>query len=233
MARAIRFDGRSAFRSWLYRITVNACLDVIARRPKRVLPVEYEAPDVAGHCERRPDAIRVEPYPDALLRFEEGSQSAEERYALREGAQLAFVAALQHLPPRQRAVLVLREVLGFSAKEVSHALETTAASVNSCLLRARRTVDQRLPEKRQQGTLRMLENEHVRKSAERFVSALERGDVDAILTLLGGRATLAIRPNREFVIASRKRSALATVYPLRGRSAAAEMIDKAQSPKAA
>ena len=108
--------------------------------------------------------------------------------------ELAFIAALQHLPARQRAVLVLREVLGFSAREVAEALETTVASVNSALQRARKTVDERLPARSQQATLRTLGDDGIRDLVEGFVDAFERGDVDAILALVSEDATFAMSP---------------------------------------
>jgi RNA polymerase sigma-70 factor, ECF subfamily len=147
-----KFDGRSALRRWLYRIATNICLDALARRQKRVLPIDYGPPADGGadeDGEPLADSVWVEPYPDEALGLEDGYAAPEARYEQREAVELAFVAALQHLPPRQRAVLVLREVLGFSAKEVSESLGTTVASVNSALQRARTTVEERLPEKSQ------------------------------------------------------------------------------------
>jgi RNA polymerase sigma-70 factor (ECF subfamily) len=191
------FDGRSTFRRWLYRIATNACLDAIARRPKRVLPIDYGPPDEADaeeSGERLAHAAWVEPYPDEMLGLEEGYAAPEARYEQREAVELAFVAALQHLPPRQRAVLVLREVLGFSAKEVSQSLGTTVASVNSALQRARKAVDERLPEKSQQATLRELGDERVREIVQHFVDAFERGDIDAIVAMLAEDATFAMPP---------------------------------------
>src|SRR5262249_40558517 len=117
------FDGRSSLRRWLYRIATNACLDAIARRPKRVLPIDWAPRDGAAHGDRPADAVWADPYPDQVLGVDYAAPDA--RYEQREAGALAFVVALQHLPPRQRAVLVLREVLGFSAKEVSQSLGTT------------------------------------------------------------------------------------------------------------
>jgi RNA polymerase sigma-70 factor, ECF subfamily len=192
------YSGRSAFRGWLYRIATNACLDAIARRPKRVLPVDY-APHANASDSPEPStmAIWLEPYPDEMLGLEDGYAAPEARYEQREAVELAFVAALQHLPPRQRAVLVLREVLGFSAKEVSQTLGTSVASVNSALQRARRALDDRLPEASQQATLRSLGDERVRKIVERFVDAFENGDVNAIVSLLAEDATFAMPPYPE------------------------------------
>jgi RNA polymerase sigma-70 factor (ECF subfamily) len=191
------FDGRSALRTWLYRVATNACLDAIARRPKRVLPIDYDPPEGAGSV--APDAAPVkgvwlEPYPDEVLGIEDGYAAPEARYEQREAVELAFVAALQHLPPRQRAVLVLRDVLGFSAREVADALGSTQASVNSALQRARRTVEERIPDRSQQATVRSLGDERVREIVRRFGDAMERGDTGAILALLAEDATFSMPP---------------------------------------
>ena len=178
------FRGRSSLRTWLYRIATNVCLDAIARRPKRVLPIDYE--DEA--------TMWIEPYPDATLGVEDGHAAPEARYERREALELAFVAALQHLPPRQRAALIARDVLGFSAREAAESLETTVASVNGALLRARRTVAERLPERSQQATLRTLGDRRLREIVERFADAFERGEVDAILDLLADDATFSMPP---------------------------------------
>ena len=152
-----RFEGRSSLRSWLYRIATNACLRAIERRPKRVLPMDY-APAADPHGARGApvnDPVWLEPYPDASLGLE-GPAGPDARYEQREGIELAFIAALQHLPARQRAVLILRDVLGFSARETAAVLETTPVSIDSALQRARRSVDERLPSQAQQQTLRLL-----------------------------------------------------------------------------
>ncbi|HET8651790.1 MAG TPA: sigma-70 family RNA polymerase sigma factor [Gaiellaceae bacterium] len=191
------FDGRSALRRWLYRIATNACLDALARRPKRVLPIDYGPPaggEVEDPGEPLAASLWIEPYPDDLLGVEDGYAAPEARYERRESVELAFVAALQHLPPRQRAVLVLREVLGFSAREVAEALETTVASVNSALQRARKAVDERLPEQSQQATIRSLGDERVREIVQSFVDAFEQGDVDAIIDLLAEDVTFEMPP---------------------------------------
>src|ERR671923_1631785 len=154
-----RFEGRSSLRSWLYTIATNTCLTAIERRPKRVLPIDYgPASDPHGDGLGLPplESVWVEPYPDEGLGLEDGFAGPEARYELRESVELAFVAALQHLPANQRAALILREVLGFSAAEVAESLQTTVASVNSALQRARRSVDQRVPARSQQATLRAL-----------------------------------------------------------------------------
>ncbi|HXV58314.1 MAG TPA: sigma-70 family RNA polymerase sigma factor [Gaiellaceae bacterium] len=187
----VGFDGRSALRRWLYRITTNACLDAIARRPRRVLPIDYAAP---GGEDGPVAGVWVEPYPDDALAVEDGYASPEARFEQREALELAFVAALQHLPARQRAVLILRDVLGFSAAEASESLGTTVPSVNSALQRARRAVDERLPERSQAETLRELGDERVGELVQDFVDAFESGDVDAIVSLLAEDATFAMPP---------------------------------------
>jgi RNA polymerase sigma-70 factor, ECF subfamily len=192
-------EGRSSLATWLYRVATNVCLDAIARRPKRVLPVDYGPPAAPG--DPGPpvtEPVWVEPYPDEELGLEDGYAAPEARYEQREAVELAFVAALQHLPPLQRAVLVLREVLGFSAREAAEMLETTVPSVNSALQRARRTVDERLPSRSQQETIRALGDQGVRDLVERFSDAFERGDIDAILGLLAEDATFDMPPYPEW-----------------------------------
>jgi RNA polymerase sigma-70 factor (ECF subfamily) len=210
------FDRRGALRSWLYRIATNACLDALARRPKRVLPIDYApSAELGGEEPAEPvaNAAWVEPYPDEVLGLADGYAAPEARYEQREAVELAFVTALQHLPPRQRAVLILREVLALSAKEVAEALGTTVASVNSALQRARKTIDDRLPEKSQQETLRSLGDERVRNVVERFVDAFERGDVGAITAILAEDATFAMPPYREWY---RGREAIADSWLMPG-----------------
>jgi RNA polymerase sigma-70 factor (ECF subfamily) len=191
-----RFAGRSSIRSWLYKIATNACLDLIARRPKRVLPVDY-GPATSPRLdlgEPLAESVWVEPYPDDKLGLEDGYVAPDARYEQREAVELAFVAAMQHLPARQRAVLIMREVLGFSAREVADALETTVASVNSALQRARKTVDGRLPERSQQATLRSLGDTRIRDVVQAYVEAWARGDVDAIRALLAEDAVVSMPP---------------------------------------
>src|SRR3954469_4145800 len=166
-----RFEGRSSLRSWLYTIATNTCLNAIAARPKRVLPVDY-GPAADPHTppgEPIVESVWLEPYPDDMLGLEDGFAAPEARYEQREAVELAFIAALQHLPPNQRAVLILREVLGFSAKEVAESLDTTVASVNSALQRARATVDDRVPEQSQQSALRSLGDDELRDLVGRYV----------------------------------------------------------------
>jgi RNA polymerase sigma-70 factor (ECF subfamily) len=191
-----RFEGRSSLRSWLYTIATNASLSLIERRPKRVLPIDYGPAADPHEPPGRPvvESVWVEPYPDELVGIEDGFAAPEARYEQRESVELAFVAALQHLPPNQRAVLILREVLGFSAKEVAQALDTTVASVNSALQRARGAVEERVPEETQQATLRSLGDDAVRELVDRYVDAWERCDVDAFVAMLAEDATFTMPP---------------------------------------
>jgi RNA polymerase sigma-70 factor (ECF subfamily) len=191
-----RFQGRSSLRSWLYRIATNACLTAVQRRPKRVLPIDHGPPADPHDHSATPlvDSVWVEPYPDERLGLEDGRAAPEARYERRESVELAFVAALQHLPPNQRAVLILREVLGFSAQEVAEVLETTVAAVNSAMQRARRTVDERLPAQSQQATLRMLGDRRLAEVVEGYMDAMGRGDVDAVVAMLAQDAVWSMPP---------------------------------------
>jgi RNA polymerase sigma-70 factor, ECF subfamily len=191
-----RFEGRSSFRSWLYTIATNACLKAIERRPKRVLPADF-GPAADPHDEPGEpliESVWVEPYPDEQLGLEDGFAGPAARYERRESVELAFIAALQHLPARQRAVLILRDVLGFSGGEVAAALDTTPASVYSALQRAHKTVDERLPAPSQQSALRALGDERIRTLVEQYVAAWERGDVAAVAAMLADDAVLAMPP---------------------------------------
>jgi len=192
-----RFEGRSSLRSWLYTIATNTCLNQIARRPKRVLPIDYGPaadPHGAPPGEPQVESVWIEPYPDERLGVEDGLASPEASYEQRESVELAFTAALQHLPATQRAVLILREVLGFSAREVADSLETTPASVNSALQRARKAVDERLPERSQQATLRSLGDEKISAVVEDYMDAMQRGDVDRVVAMLAQDAAWSMPP---------------------------------------
>ena len=190
------FEGRSSLRSWLYRIATNTCLDAIARRPKRVLPVDYgPATDPHdGPGEPVVESVWMEPYPDERLEVEDGYAAPDARYEQLESVELAFIAALQHLPANQRAVLILREVLAFSAREVADALQTTVAAVNSALQRARKGVEERLPAQSQQATLRTLGDEGLREVVDGYVEAWDRGDIDAVVSMLTEDAAFSMPP---------------------------------------
>jgi RNA polymerase sigma-70 factor (ECF subfamily) len=227
-----RFERRSSLRSWLYKIATNTCLDLIGRRPKRVLPIDYgtaadphdrsrgtvRAGDRMVDAPGEPlvESVWVEPYPDERLGLEDGYASPEASYERRESVELAFVAALQHLPAKQRAVLILREVLGFSAREVADSLETTTVSVNSALQRARSAVDERLPEQSQQATLRALGDEGVREVVEAYMDAMQRGDVDAVVAMLTEEATWSMPPMSTWYRGHEAIRAFLSRWPLSG-----------------
>ena len=185
------FEGRSSLRSWLYRIATNASLRLAERRPRRLLspdrgPAWTDPQDLGTYAEDDPEWL--DPYPG------QASEDPAESYERRENIELAFVAALQKLPANQRAVLVLREVLQFSAAEVADALDTTVASVNSALQRARRTVDERIIAGTQASELQQLGAAGRKQLVASFMSAWERSDVDALLDLLTADARFAMPP---------------------------------------
>jgi len=204
-----RFEGRSSVRTWLFKIATNTALDTARRRARRELPLEHGPAARPGEGPGPPtlETLWVEPYPDRMLGVSEGLASPEARYELRESIELAFVAALQYLPAQQRAVLILREVLAFSASEVAELLDTTVTAVNSALQRARAAAATRLPVRSQQVMLRSLGDEKVRNLAARYSQAIENGDIDGLLSMLTEEATWTMPP-------------LATWY--RGREAIAE-----------
>ncbi len=187
-----RFEGRSSLKSWLYRIATNACLKMIERRPRRVLPIDY-GPPADPHDPLAPplvESVFLEPYPDLGIEL----ASPDARYEQRESVELAFVAALQNIPAKQRAVLILRDVLGFSAKEAAETLQMTPAAVDTALQRAHKAADERLPARSQQATLRALGDERLRGLVEQFVDAWERADVGAVVAMLAHDATIAMPP---------------------------------------
>jgi RNA polymerase sigma-70 factor, ECF subfamily len=184
------FDGRSSFRSWLYRIATNVCLNKIAQR--RVLAVRTKAGESVANAsasrETLTEPMTLERFSDELPRPEDGDSAPEGRYERREAAGLAFVTALRFLPPQQCAVLVLREALGLSAGDVSKTLGTTVASVNSALQRARRSLDERLPDEGEGVTIGSAGWNGARPRVRRFVDALERGDARGIVAVLAEAA---------------------------------------------
>lgn len=212
-----RFEGRSSLRSWLYTIATNACLRAIERRPRRVLPIDHgPAGDPHGELdEPLVESVWLEPYPDQ--RLVAGDPEPGARYEQRESVEVAFVAALQHLPARQRAVLILRDVLGFSGAEAAEALDMSAAAVYSALQRAHRTVDERLPAQSQQATLASINDGRLRSLVERYVDAWERADVDALVDLLTEDATIAMPPFRTWYAGRDAVIAFLRKTPLRGQ----------------
>jgi RNA polymerase sigma-70 factor, ECF subfamily len=209
-----RYERRASLRTWLYTIATNVSLKALERRPRRVLPLDHGPP---SDPHARPDAavaepIWLEPFPDDIVA--DGRASPEARYEQRESVELAFVAALHHLPPRQRAVLLLRDVLGFAPAEIAEALDATPAAIYSTLQRAHAAVEERRPERSQQATLRSLGDQRLRGVVERYVQAWEDGDVDAIMAMLTADATFAMPPRPGWY---RGREAIGTFlagYPL-------------------
>ncbi len=187
-----RYDAeRASLRTWLYRIATNACLTALAGRPRRPLPSGLGAASEDPGTPLVPDfAVPwLQPLPDRYLRRDQADPLA--RAAERDGVRLALVAAMQLLPPRQRAVLVLRDVLQFSAAEVAGQLETSAAAVNSALQRARAAIAEAAP---RENALRSPDDRAVRAAIERYIRAFESADVDALVTLLTEDAILEMPP---------------------------------------
>jgi RNA polymerase sigma-70 factor, ECF subfamily len=213
-----RFEGRSSLRSWLYTIATNVCLKAIERRPKRVLPIDFgpAADPHDGPAQPIIESVWVEPYPDERLGLNDALAGPEARYEQRESVELAFIAALQHLPARQRAVLIMRDVLGFSAREAAEALDTTPGSVDSALQRAHRTVDERLPEQSQQATLRALGDEGLREIVDGFVAAWERSDIDAVVAMLADDAAMTMPPLPTWYQGRKAVTAFLRGWPLAG-----------------
>jgi RNA polymerase sigma-70 factor (ECF subfamily) len=170
-----RFEPRAQFQTWLYRIATNACLDELERRPRRPEPVD--------------------PFPDTP-RIEAAAPTHDPaaRYAIREGMELALLRAIQKLPARQRAVLIFRDVLGWTAPEVAEVLESTVASVNSALQRARATIDQHLPEQ-----VRSPADPDERELLDRYVAMFEHDDMDGLVALLREDAILRMPPQPSLV----------------------------------
>jgi RNA polymerase sigma-70 factor (ECF subfamily) len=184
----------SAGRSWLYTIATNVCLTELRRRKRRMLPRDF-SPAAEPHTPPGAPAAEstwIEPYPDSALPI--GAASPEAAYDQREGVELAFVAALQHLNARQRAMLILRDVLGFTAAETAEILSTTVVSVNSGLQRARAAVEDRVPERTQQATVRTLGDRALQTLVDRYVEAWETCDVAAFAALLTEDAAFAMPP---------------------------------------
>lgn len=195
------FEGRSSFKNWLYRIATNACLNSIQSRKsarRRPLP-QSEGPPAEGDPAAGPatEIAWLEPYPDARLAgMAEPEPAPDARYEMREAVQVAFIAAIQNLPPRQRAVLLLRDVLGWSAAESATLLDTSVAAVNSALQRARTTLARRFPDGRP-GRAEAPSDEQ-RVMLERYVRAWEHSDLDGFVALLKEDAVLSMPPWREW-----------------------------------
>jgi RNA polymerase sigma-70 factor (TIGR02960 family) len=188
------FEGRASVRAWLYRIATNRCLDALrtrSRRPREVPAMQHERPpEPTGRFE----PLWLEPYPDVLLEeLPDRSPGPAARYEARESIELAFIAALQGLPPRQRVVVVLRDVLGFRTAEVAEMLDTSEASVKGALQRARAALEARLPTADRDRAPRP-DSARERRLVGRFADAFQTGDVDEMVSLLTDDALLTMPP---------------------------------------
>jgi RNA polymerase sigma-70 factor (ECF subfamily) len=185
-----RFEGRSSLRSWLYRIATNVCLDMLDGRERRARPMDLgpAREPVVENLSTLPEVTWIEPIPDGVVL---GAADPADAAVARETLRLAFVAALQHLPPRQRAVLILCEVLRWRATEVAELLETSVASVNSALQRARATLDTAAPT---QADAPAELDEADRELLARYVAAFEAYDIDALTALIQEDATQSMPP---------------------------------------
>jgi RNA polymerase sigma-70 factor (ECF subfamily) len=187
-----QFEGRASFRAWLYRIATNRSVDAL--RTRRHRPEGLLRMTEVPHPSRLTEPIWLEPYPDALLEgIPDEAPGPEARYQAKEAIALAFIVGLQHLPPQQRAVVVLRDVLGYRASEVADMLRTTKPSVNSLLRRARVALESRLPAAgREQAPLPSSRLE--RDIIDRFADTVEAGDIDGMVALLTDNAWLTMPP---------------------------------------
>jgi RNA polymerase sigma-70 factor (ECF subfamily) len=191
-----RFEGRASLRTWLYRIATNTCLNALASRTsvRRVLPDSQGPPaEQMPNGEPATEIAWLEPYPDSALEgIVDAAPGPDARYEMREAVQLAFVAAIQHLPPRQRAVLLLHDVLRWSAAETAGLLDASVASVNSALQRARATLEKRFPSGRP--SAQPAPDDRQRALLDRYVRAWEGGDLDGFVSLLKEDAVLSMPP---------------------------------------
>jgi RNA polymerase sigma-70 factor, ECF subfamily len=186
------FEGRSSVRAWLYRIATNASLDVLDGRARRVLPQDLRPPsDASVGLPARTDVPWLQPFPDRLAPDDTEPGAAA---VARETIELAFLAAIQHLPPRQRAALLLRDVLGWAPAQIARVLEGSVASVNSALQRARATLREHLPERRADWAPSTPPTAQERAVLRRYMDAMERADVAAVAALLAEDVRTAMPP---------------------------------------
>jgi RNA polymerase sigma-70 factor, ECF subfamily len=177
------FEGRSTFRAWLYRIATNACLDALGRRERRL------------QTATGPEVSWLQPYPDRLLEeVAAGDEEPDAAVVAKETIELAFMAAIQHLPPRQRAVLILRDVLEWPARDTAALLEASVAAVNSALQRARGALKRHLPERRLEWAPGLDPSQEERALLERYLNATENADADAFIEMLRDDARFSMPP---------------------------------------
>jgi RNA polymerase sigma-70 factor (ECF subfamily) len=187
------YRGQSTFRAWLYRITTNACLRILERRPRRLVSYDVAPAAEPGARPQPPaDLPWLQPYPDRLL--DEGLEPGD-AVVERETIELAFLAAIQHLPPRQRAVLILRDALDWSANETAAVLEMSVAAVNSALQRARATMKERLPAARLEWATAAGAEDAERSLLQTYLEAWERHDESELVALLRKDVRLAMPPH--------------------------------------
>ena len=187
------FEGRSSLRAWLYRIATNACLDALERRPR--------APSVHNGPQAVADIPWLQPYPDDLLEGIAASDAEPDaELVAKETIELAFIAAIQLLPPRQRAVLIARDVLGWSAAETAALLDVSVPAVNSALQRARATLKEQLPRRRVDWTPGSDPTREERALLQRYMEATERGDAAGMIDLLREDALCAMPPQPEWYV---------------------------------
>jgi RNA polymerase sigma-70 factor (ECF subfamily) len=206
------YRGRATVKAWLYGIATNACLDVLNRRARRVLPPAVAAP-ADPRLEPLPPASEVgwlEPYPD--IRLDEAD--VDDVIVARETIELAFLVAIQHLPPRQRAVLILRDVLGWSAREVADIVGTTVIAANSALQRARGTLKQHLPERRLDWGRERTPDTDERQLLDRYMDAWNRTDVDALVALLARDARVSMPPSASWYAGRDEIRTFLTNFPM-------------------
>ena len=189
-----RYEGRASLRTWLYRIATNQCLNALRASARRPRPAPPEPPFKPSEPTRRGEPVWLEPYPDLLLDgLPDAAAGPDARYETKETIALAFVTTVQHLPPRQRAVLLLRDVLGYRSAEVASMLDSSEMSVNSALQRARATLTTQLPARdRERAPLPRSAKE--RELAERFATAYSSDDIDGVIALLTDDAWFTMPP---------------------------------------
>ena len=203
------FEGRSSLRRWLYRVTTNVCLTMIAQRAKRVLPMDMTPSAGAGEGLGDPlaESVWLEPYPN----------SPDARWERRENIELAFVAAVQHLPGNERAALLLREVIGFSAREVAELVDASVPAVNSALQRARRIVNDHIQTQASHQTARSVGDTRLREIVDGYIEAFERGDVAALIALLTDDVTWSMPPIPTWYGGREAVTAFLVEYPMQER----------------
>jgi RNA polymerase sigma-70 factor (ECF subfamily) len=206
-----RYDRRASFRTWMYKIVANASVDALRSRRRRLLPQDLGGPrdPALGLGEQRHDIPWLEPYPDSLLAGSDPLSEVE----LRESVRLAFVKVLQILPPRQRAALILRDVLNWPASEVASALDTSVPAINSALQRARATVRSSTVQSSDTGSRDGLDARQA-QIAMRYVTAWEAGDIDAIVAMLTEDATHAMPPWAAWFVGRNALNALYSAYEI-------------------